>query len=40
MLIIAIKAYRASHIESINKYSINKKNIITQINQKAEQIHN
>lgn len=40
MLIIAIKAYRASRIESINKYSINKKNIITQINQKAEQIHN
>ena len=40
MLIIAIKAYRASHIKTINKYSINKKNIITQINQKAEQIHN
>lgn len=40
ILIIGIKAYRSSRINSTNKYSINKKNIITQINQKAEQIHN
>lgn len=40
IFVIAIKSYRSSHIDSINKYSINRKNINTQINQKAEQIHN
>lgn len=40
MVIIAIKAYWSSRINSINKYSINKEHILTQIKQKIERIHN
>ncbi len=40
LLIIGIKTYRTSRIDSVNKYSIHREHINTQIDQKAEQIHN